>query len=466
MRHLLLTLGLASLCWLSPCADLYAQTTVTTTASAPTSTPRLDCALTYAGATQHVQATPQPDAYSTPLVDVSGRFWFKPVVVGHGQHIEYIALSTYVDTEEGPLLVQQNKYHPPFSQSFHFANKTSGADSLTGQQYVYAGKLRREFQFNCQLEGYQASAQATPPAPRLQPTKATSSVQLVFAGDMALDDTAGRFIAEGGDPLAPFADWLDSADIRIANLECVVATEGSAEGKIFTFRAHPRVLPVLRRHLDAVTLANNHSGDFGRAAFVQMLGLLQDAGLQQVGGGRNLREAHTPLIIERKGLRIALLSYVEFMPRSFEADTDAAGVAWSEDEQVRYDIAQARSRYGANLVIPFMHWGWENELVANSRQRQLAHAMIDAGADAVVGGHPHVTQDVETYRGKPIVYSVGNFIMKETDNDNQRRAWMLRLELDASGVRAWQTRAVDIDMDGLPHPAQRETPQWVGKQTD
>lgn len=431
------------------------------------SAPVLRCALTYAGATQIVDTTPQPDAYGTALVDVYERFWFKPVVVGHGQQIEYIALSAYVDTEEGPLLVQQNKYLPPFSPT-----STKSRTSLTGQQYVYAGNLRREFQYNCSLLGYQPTKQASrasqhaalphpPKKPTQQPQRkpATPSteppVTLVFAGDMALDDAAGDFIARGGDPLAPFADWLDSADIRIANLECVVATEGSAEGKIYTFRAHPRVLPVLRRHLDAVTLANNHSGDFGRKAFVQMLGLLQDAGLQQVGGGRNLREAHTPLIIERRGLRIALLSYVEFMPRSFEADTDAAGVAWSEDEQVRYDIAQARSRYHADLVIPLMHWGWENEPVANSRQRQLARTLIDAGADAVIGGHPHVTQDVDSYRGKPIIYSVGNFIMKETDNDKQRRAWMLRLELDSHGVRAWQTRDIDIDMDGLPHPATR-----------
>ncbi|MBT0569853.1 CapA family protein [Curvibacter sp. CHRR-16] len=442
-------------------------------ASATAPQPTLHCALTYAGSTQHVQATPQPDAYSTPLVDVYGRFWFKPVVVGQGQHIEYIALSTYVDTDEGPLLVQQNKYHPPFAVAPTHLRKGQGKSpsSLTGQQFVYAGHLRREFQYHCTLQGYRpsphaaqsfaSSHRARPAANRIPAAGPTQRVSLVFAGDMALDDAAGDFIAKGGDPLAPFADWLDSADIRIANLECVVATEGNAEGKIYTFRAHPRVLPVLRRHLDAVTLANNHSGDFGRAAFAQMLGLLQEAGLQQVGGGRNLREAHTPLIIERHGLRIALLSYVEFMPRSFEADTDAAGVAWSEDEQVRYDIAQARSRYGADVVIPFMHWGWENELVANSRQRQLARTLIDAGADAVVGGHPHVTQDVETYRGKPIVYSVGNFIMKETDNDNQRRAWMLRLELDASGVRAWQTRAVDIGMDGLPHPADRPTPRWT-----
>ena len=249
--------------------------------------------------------------------------------------------------------------------------------------------------------------------------------------------------------------------MRLANLECVVATVGSAGSKNFTFRAHPRVLPVLRRHLDGVTLANNHSGDFGREAFAQMLGLLQQAGLAQAGGGLNLSQAHAPWIVERRGLRIAILSYNEFLPRSFEAGHDSPGVAWSEDEQVVDDIRRARRMQGVDLVIPFMHWGWENELKANARQRQLARKMIDAGADAVIGGHPHVTQDIEHYHGKPIIYSVGNFVMKETDNDNQRQGWVLRLTLDKQGVRHFDTHVARIGMNGIPRrDRQAASPCW------
>jgi poly-gamma-glutamate synthesis protein (capsule biosynthesis protein) len=286
-------------------------------------------------------------------------------------------------------------------------------------------------------------------------------IRLVFAGDTVLDDAPGELIARGGDPFAEFAEVFASADIRIANLECVVATVGSAGDKNFTFRAHPRVLPVLKTHFDAVALANNHSGDFGRDAFAQMLGLLHQAGLSQVGGGMNLREAHTPWIVERQGLRIAILSYNEFMPRSFEADHNAPGVAWSEDEQVVDDIRKARQVHRADLVIPIMHWGWENELVANARQRQLARLMVEAGADAVIGGHPHVTQDIEHIQGKPVVYSVGNFVMKETDNDNQRRGWVLRLELDKRGVRGFDTHVARIDLKGIPkRDPETASPCW------
>ena len=279
---------------------------------------------------------------------------------------------------------------------------------------------------------------------------AAKEVSLVFAGDTVLDDTAGKIIEQGGDPFSDFADYFAGADIRITNLECVVSTRGQANDKMYTFQAHPRVIPVLQKHFDAVTLANNHSGDFGPDAFAQMLSLLKEAGLAQVGGGMNLKQAHTPLVFTRNGWRIAVLSYNEFHPRSFEAGFDIPGVAWSEDQQVVEDIQTARRIHHADLVIPVMHWGWENERTANPRQRQLAKLMIDAGADAVIGGHPHVTQDVSVYKGRPIIYSVGNFVMKETDNAFQRQAWVLKMYLDKRGVTRFETLPVKINMEGIP----------------
>ena len=279
---------------------------------------------------------------------------------------------------------------------------------------------------------------------------AAKEVSLVFAGDTVLDDTAGKIIEQGGDPFSDFADYFAGADIRITNMECVVSTRGQANDKMYTFQAHPRVIPVLQKHFDAVTLANNHSGDFGPDAFAQMLSLLKEAGLAQIGGGMNLKQAHTPLVFTRNGWRIAVLSYNEFHPRSFEAGFDIPGVAWSEDQQVMEDIQTARRIHRADLVIPIMHWGWENERTANPRQRQLAKLMIDAGADAVIGGHPHVTQDVSVYKGKPIVYSVGNFVMKETDNAFQRKGWVLKMYFDKRGVTRFETLPVKIDMEGIP----------------
>lgn len=288
----------------------------------------------------------------------------------------------------------------------------------------------------------------------LAPAAAAESLSLIFAGDVMLDDGPGRVVAEGRDPLAAFAPLLAGADYRIANLECPVATTGTPlDNKIYSFRAHPRVLSVLQGRFDAVSLANNHSGDYGPAAFTETMALLDGAGIRRFGGGRNLVEAHAPLWIERKGLRVAVLGYNEFKPRVFEAGADHPGIAWSEDSHVIADIRAAR-KAGADLVIPFMHWGWEREPQPSARQRALARRMIDAGAAVVVGGHPHVTQGAELYRGKPIIYSLGNFVFDGFDDVPAGRVgWLLRLELDRRGVAEWRTFEARMNGEGVPSPA-------------
>lgn len=280
-------------------------------------------------------------------------------------------------------------------------------------------------------------------------------VSISFVGDVMLADGPGRVMQRGRDPFAPFAQLLKQSDIRVANLECVIATRGRAEPeKPYTFRAHPRALRMLKRHFDGVALANNHSGDFGPDAFAQMLGLLETNAMGYFGGGRNLEQAHAPWIVERNGLRIAFLGYNEFFPRSFEADFDKPGVAWSEDEQVVLDIRNARAVHHADVVIPMMHWGWEHDTLASPRQRQLARRMIDAGADAVVGGHPHVTQEVEHYNGKSIVYSLGNFVFDGFEGPQTTTGWLLQMEVARDGARAWKIHTGKIDRDGIPHPVQ------------
>jgi len=286
------------------------------------------------------------------------------------------------------------------------------------------------------------SASAAPP----------DTVRLIFAGDLMLDDGPGRVIADGRDPLQHFAPFLKEADYTLGNLECPVATVGQPmESKIFSFRAHPRVMAVLKGRFDAVSVANNHSGDYGQEAFRETLGHLRTNGIAVVGGGENLAQAHAPLWIEQKGLRIAVLAYNEFKPRSFEAGPDWPGVAWSEDTQVVADIRAARAA-GADLVIPYMHWGWEREPTTSERQRRLARILIDAGADVVVGGHPHITQGAEIYRGKPIIYSLGNFVFDSFEAEVLRTGWLLRMSVDKSGVVAWETRAARADDEGTPHP--------------
>lgn len=281
----------------------------------------------------------------------------------------------------------------------------------------------------------------------------SGDASLIFVGDIMVAETPGELIARGEDPFQPFAALLSSHDVRIGNLECVVATTGTAEEKPYTFRADPRTLPVLKRHFDAVSLANKHSGDFGKAAFAEQLALMETAGLPYFGGGRDATAAHAPWIVERNGVRIALLGYVEFKPRSFEADASRPGVAWSgEDDDVIEDIIAARRVHRADIVIPFMHWGWEDEPDPSPRLRAFARRMIDAGADMVVGGHPHVTQGAEYYRGKPIIYSLGNFLFNGFDTPATTTGWVLSARVDRTGVVDWRTHVARLDANGVPHP--------------
>jgi poly-gamma-glutamate synthesis protein (capsule biosynthesis protein) len=279
-------------------------------------------------------------------------------------------------------------------------------------------------------------------------------VSIIFAGDVMLDDGPGETIAAGGDPLAPFAALLNTADYRIANLECSIAGPDSGkamDNKIYSFRASPDGTRVLKGRFDAMGVANNHSGDFGPDAFLETLANVNAAGVKTFGGGSNATEAHMPHWIERNGLRIALLAYNEFKPRSFEAGASHPGIAWSEDTQVVADIRAAR-KAGADLVIPFMHWGWEREPHPDARQRRLARTMIDAGADVVVGGHPHVTQGSEYYKGKLIVYSLGNFVFDGFELAEAKVGWVLKLNLDKKGMVNWSTRIARMDQAGTPYP--------------
>ena len=297
-------------------------------------------------------------------------------------------------------------------------------------------------------------ALAFPMTTLAHPAAEGDDVSVVFVGDVMVAETPGKLIAQGVDPFLPFQSLLQAHDLRIGNLECVVATGGTALAKPYTFRAEPRVLPVLKRHFDAMSLANNHSGDFGKAAFAEQLDLMRKAGLPYFGGGVDATEAHAPLIMERNGLRIALLGYVEFKPRAFEADAHRPGVAWSgEDDQVIEDIVAARTIHRADIVIPYMHWGWEEEPNPSPRLREFARRMIDAGADMVVGGHPHVTQGAEMYKGKPIVYSLGNFLFNSCDTEATTTGWVLSAHIGRDGVRTWRTYVAKLDGDGVPHPA-------------
>lgn len=273
---------------------------------------------------------------------------------------------------------------------------------------------------------------------------------MLFVGDIMLDDLPGKYIKSGKDPFKNFAPLLKQADITIGNLECVVGTTGKAEEKNFVLRAHPRVLPLIKKYFNAVSLANNHTGDYGPQALSNMLDLLDGAGIKYFGAGKEIRSAHEPIIFDIKDKRIAVLGYDIFLPRSFEALDDRPGTAWGDDDYIIADIQKAKKVHKADIVITYPHWGWEGEKQASAEQVRLAHLMIDSGADAVVGGHPHVTQNIENYKGKPIFYSLGNFIFDGFDTSDTTTGWVLEMNINLDSKITWQIYEAKLDKNGIP----------------
>jgi poly-gamma-glutamate synthesis protein (capsule biosynthesis protein) len=304
--------------------------------------------------------------------------------------------------------------------------------------------------------GARASA-AAQPSPR-----ETGVVQMVFAGDVMLDGGPGHFVTHGGDPFAGVAPILQAADIAVANLECVIATKGKALDKDFTFLARPNCIPVLKRHFTALSLANNHSGDWGKEGFASQLSLLDEAKLPYFGGGRNIAEARRPLVLTRNGRRVALLGYDGFPPRSFAAGGRTPGVAWMVETDMLADVTAARTAEKADWVVVFLHWGKGEEPAPTEAQEILARKLIDAGADAVLGCHPHVTQTVELYRGRPIVYSLGNLVFDYYPKDPAVWiGWIVQLTFGKPTGLEMKTSTVELDPAGIPRlfgTGPKETP--------
>ncbi|WP_415063748.1 CapA family protein [Bdellovibrio sp.] len=276
-------------------------------------------------------------------------------------------------------------------------------------------------------------------------------VSLSFVGDIMLADGPGKYIKQGGDPFKEFRQDLKKTDFAIGNLECPVSTKGQElKEKPVTFRAHPSSVRVLKDLFHAVGLANNHTGDYGTEAFLETLDVLNKNQIHSFGGGKNLKEAHRALYLEKNGLKIAVLAYNDFKPRSFEASSESPGLAWLEDDQVLQDFAEVKKQ-GADVIIPFLHWGWEYEGSPNQRQIEIARLMIDNGASIVVGGHPHVTQKFSEYKGKKIIWSLGNFVFDGFPEGPRRVGWLLQFTATKNSVKDLKVIRARLSEGGIPH---------------
>jgi poly-gamma-glutamate synthesis protein (capsule biosynthesis protein) len=200
-------------------------------------------------------------------------------------------------------------------------------------------------------------------------------------------------------------------DLTIVNLECAAATVGRALDKAFTFNCDLEALPVLRdAGVDVANLGNNHSGDYGEEALVATRANVARAGLAPVGAGVNSEQAHEPALFDLNGWRIAVLGFGGVVPwADWIAAADDPGMADGDDIESMVAAVRAADEV-ADLVFVSIHWGVELDTTPREDDIERAHAMIDAGADGIFGHHPHRLQPLDFYEGRPIAWSLGNFV--------------------------------------------------------
>jgi len=312
---------------------------------------------------------------------------------------------------------------------------------------------------------------------------------------------------------------LDAADLCFAQLETTISTRGSkAPNARLAMRAPEALAGALREvGIDVVSFAGNHCLDFGYEAFSDTLRHLQGAGVQVCGAGEHLAAARQPVYCEAGRHRVAVIAACSVLPEGYAAEPDKPGCAPMraftvyepiEPDQPgtasrartfahREDLAALaeqvrRARVAADLVLVSLHWGIHMiPFVLADYQTEVAHAVIDAGADAVLGHHPHILKAVELYRGKAVYYSLGNFAIEQphvwdpaivrtssfrhltslhpqwnlskryTLPENTRATGMAKLVIEESGAVQFRFCPAWVDDDSAPHMLQARNPQFA-----
>lgn len=281
------------------------------------------------------------------------------------------------------------------------------------------------------------------------------SVSVLFSGDVTLgyhyEEYVDEQVSKGGQK-DELLGWgfqqvkgvTTKADLFVVNLECPFTERGEKIAKNFNFRARPELSAALAAGgVDVASIANNHMIDYGPEGLFDTISALDTLGVAHFGAGRTLAEARAPAIVEKKGLKFAFLGYFFLGDRNIEpkeviATAEQPGVAGDFSDlaamkaMVDADVRAAKQQ--ADHVIPFFHWGREGTTQPEPYQVELAHAAIDAGAAAVIGSHPHVLQGLELYQGKPIAYSLGNFVFGGNWNPRDKRTALVELRVDKKGV--------------------------------
>lgn len=277
---------------------------------------------------------------------------------------------------------------------------------------------------------------------REEPKEAT----LVAVGDIMLSRTVAKRMREQGFdfPFASTTDLIQSADIAFGNLETAITPGEPVLPFEMSFRADIESARALKNAgFDVLSLANNHTPNFGERGLLDTMQYLDEVDIVHAGAGDATR-ANQPVFVSIHGIQFAFLAYANprIVPASYEASDDRIGTAFMDLPRMQGAVVDAKNV--ADIVIVSMHAGDEYESQPNASQIAFAHAAIDAGAEMVIGHHPHVVQTTEIYKGKHIFYSLGNFIFDQMWSEHTRKGLALKIYIGKTGVTHIEYHPVKI----------------------
>ncbi len=312
------------------------------------------------------------------------------------------------------------------------------------------------FSFNGIIKKFNTEKQKTEITEEVQETLPPPEIKettLMFVGDMMFDrgvkSSVDKNFSNDFNQLFINIPEIKEADILFGNLEGPISDIGNKVGSIYSFRMTPLVLQALKdASFDIVSFANNHVGDWNVAAFEDTLTRLDNIGILKTGSGVDKNKAESPTIIEKNGVRFGYLGFSDVGPAWMVAKENSPGILLASDPRLPEIIQNAKN--SCDVLIVSFHFGDEYKTVHNARQEKLAKLSIDNGADMIIGHHPHVIQDIEIYKEKPIVYSLGNFIFDQYFSKNTMRGMLFEATFSGHELKSTNSKIITLNKSYQP----------------
>lgn len=277
-----------------------------------------------------------------------------------------------------------------------------------------------------------------------------AKIKLLFVGDIMLDRSIGERIKNGEDPFQNVQKTFDLYDAVIGNLETSVGEKGDkAAGKLYTFQSSPTTLSSLTKAgFKAVSLANNHTMDYGKFGLEQTLSSLNKEGLNYFGAGKNSAEAFSPYVLKIKDHQVAIIGINDIETSFANVAENDFGSAYFNLPKIQDSLSKIDSKIP---IIAMPHWGIEYSLQSSSRQQNLAQQLFNSGVDLIIGGHPHVFQNSGVLDGKTVYYSLGNFVFDGMEGmPNATKAQMIEVVIEDNQIISTRPINVELDKKGFP----------------